>query len=83
MVDWLAKMKGRMYMEVLEPEGIQSASTFSSCSSAASIRPSGSSGMQRRSQVRFMRAMFISGRNICICPSGVLYAFMPSNMVWA
>ena len=74
-------MKGRMYMAVPGAEGTQSSSSLMTAFSAAMNRSPGTSGMLMRSQVRAMRLIFMSGRKIWMWPSGVRYAFMPSNII--
>jgi hypothetical protein len=72
------KMTGRRYMEYPRFVGIHSLSTRrSSLMHSRSWEPS-KAGRQSRAAERFMRRMFISGRNRRVRPSPSTYAFMPS-----
>ena len=75
----VAMVKGRMYKLVSGSEGTQSCSTFTKARTASTKSSTGISGMHRRSWVEARRAPFLSGRNSCTLPSGVLYAFRPSK----
>ena len=76
-------MNGLMYRAVPGAVGTQSMSSLMTALIPARRMSPGSSGMHILSFVRAMRFTFISGLKIWISPSAVLYAFIPSNIIWA